>query len=157
MNQSEIHSVLIPANGIDVLLPNAAVAEMLEHERSDPIDGAVNWVLGTILWQGWQVPVIDYASLVEASSSPAPGTGRICVLKTLVDTERMPYMAIMTSGKPRLITVDEHSLEELPQESNPIAVLGHASIDGHQAVIPDLDRLGHLVAHAAFGALPLTS
>jgi chemosensory pili system protein ChpC len=42
-------------------------------------------------------------------------------------------------------------------ESKPIAVAGRVIVDSTEAVIPDLDRLGHLTAHAAFGALPLTS
>jgi chemosensory pili system protein ChpC len=31
------------------------------------------------------------------------------------------------------------------------------TVNEEEAIVPDLDRLGHLVAHAAFGALPLTS
>src|SRR5699024_10021176 len=108
-------------------------------------------------WHGWQVPVISFASLIEAAEEERTDKARICILKTLVDTDRMPYMAILTQGHPRLVTVTADTLEEIDSERNPIAVAGRAQVEDSEAIIPDLDRLGHLVAHAAFGALPLTS
>ncbi|RFF28357.1 MULTISPECIES: chemotaxis protein CheW [unclassified Wenzhouxiangella] len=157
MSETEIRSVLVPVTGVELLLPNATVAEMVGFSEPDPIPEAVDWVLGTILWHGWQVPVISYSRLIEKSDGEDLDGARICILKTLIDTDRMPYMAIVTQGHPRLVTITEDNLEEIPTDSNPIAVAGWAEIDGQEAVIPDLDRLGHLVAHAAFGALPLTS
>lgn len=156
MSQTEIRSVLVPVTGVEMLLPNATVAEMIGFSDPDPIPEAVDWVLGTILWHGWQVPVISYSGLIEQTENEQLSGARICILKTLIDTDRMPYMAIVTQGHPRLVTVTEDIFEEIPAESNPIAVAGRVEVEGQEAIIPDLDRLGHLVAHAAFGALPLT-
>lgn len=157
MSDTEIRSVMVPVTGVELLLPNATVAEMVGYTEPDPIPEAVDWVLGTILWHGWQVPVISFSSLIEEADGEDLKGARICILKTLIDTDRMPYMAVITQGHPRLVTITEDNLEEIPTESNPIAVAGRAQVDGRDTVIPDLDRLGHLVAHAAFGALPLTS
>jgi len=157
MSYNEIRSVMVPVTGLDLLLPNATVAEMIGYTNPDPIPEAVDWVLGTILWHGWQVPVVSFSNLIEQAEPEDLEGARICILKTLIDTDRMPYMAIVTQGHPRLVTVSEDNFEEVPTESNPIAVAGRAEVDGHEAILPDLDRLGHLVAHAAFGALPLTS
>ncbi len=158
MPDTEIRSVMVPVTGADLLLPNATVAEMVGYTEPDPIPEAVDWVLGTILWHGWQVPVISFSGLIEeADSGEKLENARICILKTLIDTNRMPYMAIITQGHPRLVTVTEDNLEEIPSDANPIAVAARVQVEDSEAVIPDLDRLGHLVAHAAFGALPLTS
>ncbi|HSH27648.1 MAG TPA: chemotaxis protein CheW [Wenzhouxiangella sp.] len=158
MPDTEIRSVMVPVTGADLLLPNATVAEMVGYTEPDPIPEAVDWVLGTILWHGWQVPVISFSGLIEeADSGEKLENARICILKTLIDTNRMPYMAIITQGHPSLVTVTEDNLEEIPSDANPIAVAARVQIEDSEAVIPDLDRLGHLVAHAAFGALPLTS
>ena len=56
-----------------------------------------------------------------------------------------------------MTTITEETITEVPMQSKPIAVAGQVIVDNTEAFIPDLDRLGHLVAHAAFGALPLTS
>ncbi len=44
----------------------------------------------------------------------------------------------------------------MPEAKRAIAVAGRVMLDENPAIIPDLDRLAHLVAHAAFGALPLS-
>ncbi|NBB93075.1 MAG: hypothetical protein GVY32_07910 [Gammaproteobacteria bacterium] len=157
MSETEVRSVMVPLTGIEILVPNATVAEVVGYTDPEPIPDAVDWVLGTILWHGWQVPVISYSRLIEEASEEDMRGARMCILKTLIDTERMPYMAILSQGHPKLTTITEVNLEEIPADSNPIAVAGRVEVDGREAIIPDLDRLGHLVAHAAFGALPLTS
>lgn len=157
MSETEIRSVMVPLTGIDVLIPNASVAEVVSYSEPEPIPEAADWVLGTVLWHGWQVPVVSFARLIEEAEQEKTSGSRLCIIKTLIDTDRMPYMAILAQGHPKLTTVTEDNLEEIPTETNPISVAGRIQIEGHEAVIPDLDRLGHLVAHAAFGALPLTS
>lgn len=157
MSDHEIRSVIVPLTGMDLLIPNATIAEVASFAEPELIPGAVDWVLGTILWHGWQVPVISFTGLIDEGSHENKRGARVCILKTLINTERMPYMAILAQDHPQLTTVTEDNLEEIATESNPIAVAGRVQVEGRDAVIPDLDRLGHLVAHAAFGALPLTS
>jgi chemosensory pili system protein ChpC len=157
MAENEIRSVLVPLSGVDMLIPNATVAEVVGYSDPEPIPESVEWVLGTVVWHGWQVPVISFSRLIEESGTENQSGARLCIIKALIDNDRMPYMAILAQGHPKLVTVTEDNLEDIPTESNPIAVSGWVNVEGRQAVIPDLDRLGHLVAHAAFGALPLTS
>lgn len=157
MSETEIRSVLVPITGGDLLLPNATMAEVIAFTEPEPVPEAVDWMLGTILWQGWQVPVISFGQLTERARSESTDNASLCITKTLINNERMPFIAILSQGKPRLTTVTEENFTEVATEGNPIGVSGRVEIDGRPAIIPDLDRLGHLVAHAAFGALPLTS
>ncbi len=158
MSETEIRSVLVPLSGTRILIPNATVAEVVAYSDPDPIAEAPDWLPGTFLWRGWQVPLVSFARLTEASADAEPVAGaRMCITKTLIDIERMPYIAILAQGFPRLTTITEDSVTEIEMDSKPIGVAGKLSIDNDEVIIPDLDRLGHLVAHAAFGALPLTS
>jgi len=157
MSETEIRSVVVPLTDVQILIPNATVAEVVGFSKPEPIQDAPDWLLGTFLWRGWQVPLISFATLTEYASGESVEGARMCITKTLIDNERMPYIAILAQGFPRLTTVTEDNLTEVPSDSNPIAVAGGAIIGDMEVVIPDLDRLGHLVAHAAFGALPLTS
>lgn len=158
MQDTEIRSVMIPLAGAELLIPNATIAEVVAYSDPEPVPDAVDWLVGTFLWHGWQVPVISFSRLIEAATDSEPGDGsRICMTKSLINNERMPYIGILAQGHPRLTTVTEDNFTEMSTEGNPIGVAGRVEIDGREAIIPDLDRLGHLVAHAAFGALPLTS
>ena len=157
MSDTEIRSVVVPLSGVQILIPNATVAEVVGFTSPEPVPDAPEWLLGTFLWRGWQVPLISFANLTEHAETESVEGARMCITKSLIDNERMPYIAILAQGFPRLTTVTDDNLTEVPSESNPIAVAGKAIVGDMEVVIPDLDRLGHLVAHAAFGALPLTS
>lgn len=153
---SEIRSVVIPLTGTDILIPNATVAEVTNYAEPQPVPDAPAWMLGTFLWRGWHVPLISFSVLTEIADAERTESARICVTKALIGNERMPYFALLTQAFPRLTTISASDLVEVPADSNPIAVAGRTVIEEHEVLVPDLDRLGHLVAHAAFGALPLT-
>lgn len=157
MSDIEIRSVMVPLTGMELLIPNATVAEVIGFTRPEPVTGAPEWLLGTFLWRGWQVPLISFANLTDDGVTESVNGARLCITKTLINNERMPYVAILAQGYPRLTTVTEDNMTEVPSETKPIAAAGRVIVENTEAIVPDLDRLGHLVAHAAFGALPLTS
>jgi len=157
MAESEIRSVMVPLAGAHLLIPNATVAEVVAYSSPEPTQDAPDWLLGTFLWRGWQVPLISFASLTESNQAEPVGNARLCITKTLIDNERMPYIAILAQGFPRLTTITTDNVTEVPMQTKPIAVAGKVIVENTEAFVPDLDRLGHLVAHATFGALPLTS
>jgi chemosensory pili system protein ChpC len=157
MSDIEIRSVMVPLTGMELLIPNATVAEVVGFTRPEPVTGAPEWLLGTFLWRGWQVPLISFANLTDDAVTESVNGARLCITKTLINNERMPYVAILAQGYPRLTTVTEDNMTEVPSETKPIAAAGRVIVENTEAIVPDLDRLGHLVAHAAFGALPLTS
>jgi len=157
MADKEIRSVMVPLTGSQLLIPNATVAEVVGYTKPDPVQDGPEWLLGTFLWRGWQVPIVSFIALSESDITESVNGARLCITKTLIDNERMPYIAILAQGFPRLTTLTEDTVTEVPLEAKPIAVAGKVIIESSEALIPDLDRLAHLVAHAAFGALPLTS
>ena len=157
MAEAEVRSVMVPLTGNDILIPNATVAEVISYSAPKPMDDAPEWLLGTIVWRGWQVPVISYGRLTNVAEQENTSGARLCITKSLTNTDRMPYIAILAQGFPRLTTVTEAGLTEVPMEEGSIGVLGKVILGDREALVPDLDRVGQLVAHAAFGALPLTT
>jgi chemosensory pili system protein ChpC len=157
MDELEIRSVIVSLTGVDLLMPQATVAEIVGYSDPEPVPGAAGWLLGTISWRGWQVPLISFARLIDQSQTESNRDARMCITKSLIKNEKMPYIGILAQGHPRLTTVTEDNFTEISTEGNPIGVAGQATLNDREVLIPDLDRLGHLVAHAAFGALPLTS
>ena len=155
MSETEVRSVLVPVAGSDLLMPNAAIAEIVAYNAPEPIEQAPDWVLGHVLWHGWKVPVIAFGMLTEQVASEPTQTARICVTKCLIGHERMPYIGILAQGFPRLVTVTEDAMTEVPEGPSHIAIAGRALVRDHDALLPDLDRIGQLVAHAAYGALPV--
>lgn len=156
MTAAEVRCVLVPVTGAELLLPNAAIAEVAGHAEPEPISDAPAWMPGMLLWRGWQVPLIHFSVLAGLAEREDSNAARICFVKSLIGSERMPYFALLAQAFPRLTTVDRSTLAEMPEPKRAIAVAGRVMLDENPAIIPDLDRLAHLVAHAAFGALPLS-
>ncbi|HKL53135.1 MAG TPA: chemotaxis protein CheW [Wenzhouxiangellaceae bacterium] len=156
MSETEIRSVMVPVTDADLLLPNASIAEIVGYTSPEPIEQAPEWLLGNIIWHGWQVPVVSFGMLTEQLETESVEGAKICVSKSLISNERMPYIGILAQGFPRLVTVTESALTEVPDSGTHIAIAGKAIIGDREAWVPDLDRIGQLVAHAAFGALPIS-
>ncbi|GAB4174804.1 MAG: hypothetical protein Kow0020_10320 [Wenzhouxiangellaceae bacterium] len=155
MSEVEIRSVLVPLHGVELLIPNAVIAEVIGYSDPDPIDDAPDWLLGGVLWRGWQVPVVAYAQLVGLSEREPTEGAKICVTKSLAGNQRMPYIGLLAQSYPRLVTVREDALTEVPEPAGHIAIAGRAILADRECVVPELDRFAQLVAHAAFGALPV--
>ncbi|NDY95936.1 chemotaxis protein CheW [Wenzhouxiangella limi] len=156
MTATEVRCVLVPVTGAELLLPNASVAEVTGYSEPEPISDAPAWMPGMLLWRGWQVPLIHFSVLAGIAEREELNTARICFAKSLIGSERMPYFALLTQAFPRLTTVDRSTLAEIPESERPIGVAGRVMLEESPAIIPDLDRLAHLVAHAAVGTLPLS-
>lgn len=155
MPDTEIRSVLVPVTEAELLLPNASIAEIVAYSKPEAIDQAPEWLLGNVLWHGWQVPVVAFGTLTERHEAESVEGAKICITKSLIENDRMPYVGLLAQGFPRLVTVTEAALTEVPDSSAHIAIAGKVIIGDREAWVPDLDRIGQLVAHAAFGALPV--
>jgi hypothetical protein len=104
------------------------------------------------------VPVFSFSALINASDpAEADARARIMILKSLSDSSRVPYLGVLLVGLPNPVTVKPEDLEETGDEKKSLGVFRRVRLDETDAIIPDIDRLTHLVTHAAFGALPITS
>jgi chemosensory pili system protein ChpC len=153
----ELNCTLAPMQTDSLLLPTNVIAEVVDYIRPAPVSGAPEWFLGQIEWGNRQVPVFSFAALINGSSpAEVNGKTRIMIVKSLSDSARMPYLGIVINDIPRLATVQMDQLVHTSDERKSLGVFCHVTVQDQPAVIPDLDRLGHLVTHAAFGILPIT-
>ncbi len=142
MNNSEIRGVMIPVTGGRVLLPNASVAEVITLTTPDPVEDAPAWLLGRIPWRGWRLPLIAYSVLAGLASEEGGVHARVAVLKALGGHPRMPYIAMLTQGFPRLVTLTPDLL--MPSDRGEPLALGVRSevlLRDEPALIPDLGAL----------------
>ncbi|HST44831.1 MAG TPA: chemotaxis protein CheW [Luteimonas sp.] len=162
---SDIRGVLIQIQGARLLLPNAAIAEVLSYADPDPVDGAPDWLLGRLRWRGWQVPLVSFARLSGIAGDERGGLGsKILVLKALGGDARLPHFALLTQGFPRLVTVSRDTLlrstpgdradgEQQDDAGDPAGVRMQVTLKDDAAHIPDLavieEALHGALAHAA--------
>ena len=152
-----VHCMLAPLEHAALLLPTQVVAEVVEYQQPEPITATPEWFLGQIDWENRHIPVFSYSALIQGT---APATiaarNRIMVVKSLTESARVSYLGFLVSDIPKLITLLPDQLTNTGDENKSLGVFCHVMVDGQQAVIPDLERLTHLVTHVAYGALPIT-
>ena len=125
-----------------MLLPNATVAEVVLYRKPDPVEGAPPWILGTIVWRGWRVPVISPVVLAERENEEDPSRANLAILKGLGG--KVSHLAVPARGVPRLTTVGPGDAEvgDAPIGNG---VLRPVMIDGEAADIPDLDQIQRML------------
>jgi chemosensory pili system protein ChpC len=153
MAEKEIRTIVAPLLDGHVLLPNSAVAEVLDFNSPEPFKQAPKWLLGELAWKGWQVPIISFEQLVNAKerSSVTPRS-RILIIKTLGESTQVNYIGLVIQGLPKLKKVTAETLVEIPADDLPDTLFSNVNIDELTAVIPELRELTHIVEQAAYGS-----
>jgi chemosensory pili system protein ChpC len=153
----ELHCMQVPSHGEQLLLPTTILEEVIDFTAPEPMAGSPPWLLGEVEWDNRQVPVFDFSALINGEDPESPGGGsHIMVIKSLSEDGRIPYLGLLLSNLPKPLKIDEGTLEEIGDDKRALGVFSRVNVEGKESIIPDIDRLTHLVTHAAFGALPIT-
>ena len=152
MAEKEIRTILAPLIDGHVLLPNSAVAEVLNFTPPEPFKQSPAWLLGEMAWHGWQVPIICFEQLVNKKNrSSVTPRSRILIIKTLGESTQVNYIGLVIQGLPKLKKVTPDTLLEQEADELPETLFSRVSIDDLPAVIPELGELTHIVEQAAYG------
>jgi chemosensory pili system protein ChpC len=145
----EIRGLMIPVTGTKVLLPNATVAEVITYSAPEKIPNTPAWLLGRLSWRGWRLPLFSFSILSGGAGAETVSNAKVAVLKALSGNAKMPFVAMLAQGFPRLTTITPDLLIPTGDESE-LQPGVHAKVlvrDDH-AVIPNLDQIELLVAEA---------
>ncbi len=136
----EIRCVLVPIGDLRMLLPNATIAEVITQSTPEPVEGAPHWLLGRIAWRGWRVPLVSFTRLAGSAEGDSELVARVAVLKALGGDARLPFIAVLTQGFPRLTTLNSELI--IPTHDGkglPAGVGARVLVRDDVAVIPDLE------------------
>ena len=145
----DIRGVLIQVEGARLLLPNATIAEVLSFAEPEPVADAPDWLLGRIRWRGWQLPLASFSRLAGIADEAGGLGSKVVVLKALGGDARLPYLALLTKGFPRLVTVSQDALVADAGEGDtedgttamPLGVLMRVVLNNEPALVPDVDAV----------------
>ena len=77
--EDELYSLLIPLADDRLIVPRACVVEVVRFSKPDREVGAHNWMLGTVGWNGRQLPVMSFEGVLGKEVPAATGRTRIVV------------------------------------------------------------------------------
>ncbi|HHH13295.1 MAG TPA: chemotaxis protein CheW [Thiolapillus brandeum] len=146
---SEVQGLLIPQRQAPLLLPSASVIEIIGYRELVRDEGdAPAWMLGRFEWRHLMLPLISMERLLGVERQQRRGRKRIIVIHVFDDRLEHPFVGVDATGMPRLVNINDASLEVEAGEAWPSdwPVLYKVKIQETEALVPDLDRLGALAA-----------
>jgi chemosensory pili system protein ChpC len=144
----ELYSLLIPLGEERLIVPRANVAEVITWQEPEPMEGTPPWYLGTITWNGRQIPVISFEAAC-GQSFPPPGTRtRIVVFVALGSHLTGGYFGLITQGFPQLVRVNADVVKADPGRSfsDHGPVLCQVRMLNESPLIPDFDCLERMIS-----------
>ena len=65
-NKQNIKSIILTLKNELVVVPNAAVAEIISVQDVREVEGSPQWMLGKARWRGVELPVVSYEAAAGA-------------------------------------------------------------------------------------------
>ena len=143
----ELYSLLVPLAEERLIVPRTCVAEVIRYTRPERREGSAEWMLGTINWNGRDLPVVAFEGAI-GSESPAPtGRTRVVVFHATTGTIRSGFFGVLTQGFPQLVRVNEGVLKfdarKGWQEGAPVHC--RVKMINEYPLIPDLESLERMI------------
>lgn len=137
--------LLLPLADRHLLLPNVAVAELIDYQRGEPSSDAPPWYLRQVRWRDRQLPLISF----EAACGGQTVIGeraRIVVLNALGGRAELKFIALLVQGIPRSCKLDS----QLSFVDVPLCRLERAAVQvaDQVAKVPDLLALEQLLVES---------
>ncbi len=144
---AELQGLLIPQRQMPLLLPAAAVIEILGYREISEDPSEASWLLGSFSWRNLVLPLVSMERVLGVEREGKRGRKRIIVVHVFSDKLETPFIGIEATGMPRLVTLNEETLEILDGEPWPDEwpISDRVKVQDVEALIPDLDRLGELL------------
>ena len=142
--QEKIRSLWVPLRGMNLLLPNAAVAEIGSYRRPLPIEGTPEWLLGRVRWRDHEIPVLSLETLCGMEVASNPVFSRLMVLNPVQPDSPVAHYAIVTAGLPGLIQFGADTAAGTFTADHE-AIRCVVRIGNEHALVPDLAYLQTLV------------
>lgn len=146
--EEELYSLLVPLAEERLIVPRACVAEVVRYTPPAQNEGGKEWMLGTIVWNGRDLPVVAFEGAIGAAMPAPTGRTRVVVFYSITGGIRAGHFGILTQGFPQLVRVNEEVLKLDAADGWPedAPVLCRVKMINEFPLIPDLESLEGMIA-----------
>ena len=137
--------LLLPLADRNLILPNVAVAELIDYQPGTFDLDTPPWYLGLVTWRDRQIPLLSFES--ACGSKVVIGERvRIVILNALGGRPELKFIALLVQGIPRSYKLDS----QLSYVDVPLCPLELAAVQvgEHVAKVPDLMGLEALLVES---------
>ena len=136
-----IRCMQMPLMGMQMLLPNSAVAEIIGYDRALMQAGDSGPLLGHMSWRGVTVPVVSLEVLCGNPMEDPGGRSRVAIVYHPDGDHDLPYIGILLQDIPRAYLAESQRLLGKGEATDcPYLTFRiEAMIDDY--VLPDVDAI----------------
>ncbi|VVN97760.1 chemotaxis protein CheW [Pseudomonas fluorescens] len=142
---SNLTGLLLPLADRNLILPNVAIAELIDYQPGAFDIDTPPWYLGLVTWRDRQIPLLSFESAC-GSKTVLGDRARIVVLNALGGRPQLKFIALLVQGIPRSCKLDS----QLSYVDVPLCPLEKAAVQiaDQIAKVPDLLGLEELLVGA---------
>ena len=147
---SNLTGLLLPLADRNLILPNVAVAELIDYQPPGTFDlDTPPWYLGRVTWRERQIPLLSFESAC-GNKVVIGERARIVILNALGGRPELKFIALLVQGIPRSYKLDS----QLSYVDVPLCSLEQAAVQvGEQvAKVPNLLALEELLVKAGLAS-----
>ena len=150
----ELYSLLVPLAGDRLIVPRACVTEVVRFAEPEHEEGNHEWMLGTVNWNGRQLPIVSFEGAIGKAVPAITGRTRIVVFLGSTGQLKTGYFGLLTQGFPQLVRVnrDVLKLEASDGWEDGAPVLCRVKMINEFPLIPDLEKLELMLARESIQA-----
>ena len=150
----ELYSLLVPLWEDRLIVPRACVAEVVRFSAPEQQEGAHDWMMGSITWNGRPLPVVSFEGTLGKSVPVATGRTRVVVFYASTGQLKTGYFGVLTQGFPQLVRVNRDVMKLEAKEGWPeeAPVLCRVRMINEFPMIPDLEKLEAMLTQEALQA-----
>jgi len=143
----ELYSLLVPLMDERLIIPRACVAEVVRYTAPEHRQGSQPWMLGTIGWNGRDLPVVAYEGTIGKDIPTPTGRTRVVVFYAPGGKLKAGYFGVITQGFPQLVRVNRAVLKLDATEGWPEAapVLCRVRMINEYPLVPNLEALEEMI------------
>ena len=140
-----LHSIEVPLDGLTLIVPSAAVAEVINPLTLTQVPFSQPWLKGVIGWRTLAVPVISFETLVGMPTPASPVSGKIVIFYPLNGRSDWEFYGMLAAAEPRPQALSHSEPvatgSELP---NLPCIAAGLKVGGKLMLIPDMDEMKKL-------------
>jgi chemosensory pili system protein ChpC len=142
-----VRCMQLPLRGLQLLVPNSAVAEIIGYVAEQPAALDQPWLDGLITWRGVTIPVVSFELMCDLEAAEPGARSRIAVLyNPLESRDALPYFGLILQDIPRGYIAQKERMLATFDNSGCDYLAGHADPLLDNLQIPDLAALAETLA-----------
>ena len=151
-NKELIKSIILTLKNELVVVPNAAVAEIISVQGVKEVDGTPAWMLGKARWRGVEVPVVSYEAAGGDDAQAVSINTQVAVMYAANENKDKPYpyIGLAMHGVPHVSTFSREQIKTDERASNDHPMVAQkVRVNGAAAGILDLYAIEEMLQQAA--------